>query len=113
MYCEWYGVCDFVVLSAVMCCYCADYVGVNVFHVCLNFGVFYGVGVCVNVCGVVCVVVCFLRLGVVCCVVGVWGVVIFVLSVMRVVGGVPLWVVCVFRRMYVVCLCLVCIQLLF
>ena len=26
---------------------------------------------------------------------GVWGVVIFVLSVMRVVGGVPLWVVCV------------------
>ena len=37
-------------------------------------------------------VFCFLRLGVVCCecsVVGVWGVVIFVLSVMRVVGGVP------------------------
>ena len=29
---------------------------------------------------------------------GVWGVVILVLSVMRVVGGVPLWVVCVFRR---------------
>ena len=28
---------------------------------------------------------------------GVWGIVIFVLSVMRVVGGVPLWVVCVFR----------------
>ena len=26
---------------------------------------------------------------------GVWVVVIFVLSVMRVVGGVPLWVVCV------------------
>ena len=24
---------------------CADYVGVNVFHVCLNFGVVYGVGV--------------------------------------------------------------------
>ena len=46
-------------------------------------------------------VVCFLRLGVVCCVVmwcgvvGVWGVVIFVLSVMRVVGGVLLRVVCV------------------
>ena len=35
-----------------------------------------------------------------------WGVVIFVLSVMRVVGGVPLWVVCVFRRVHVVCLCL-------
>ena len=33
-----------------------------------------------------------------CSVVGVWGVVIFVSSVMRVVGGVPLWVVCVFRR---------------
>ena len=50
-------------------------------------------------------VVCFLRLGVVCWDVGVvcWdvgvrGVVIFVLSVMRVVGDVPLWVVCVFRR---------------
>ena len=32
---------------------CADYGGVNVFHVCLNFVVVYGVGVCVNVCGVV------------------------------------------------------------
>ena len=31
-----------------------------------------------------------------------WGVEIFVLSVMRVVGGVPLWVVCVFRRVDVV-----------
>ena len=40
MYCEWYGVCDFVVMSAVEVC--AD----------------HGVGVCVNVCGVVCVVVC-------------------------------------------------------
>ena len=33
-----------------------------------------------------------------------WGVVIFVLSVMRVVGGVPLWIVCVFRRVDV-CVC--------
>ena len=52
-------------------------------------------------------VVCFLRLGVglLCCnVVGVWVGVIFVLSVMRVVGGVPLWVVCVFRRVDV-CVC--------
>ena len=40
---------------------------------------------------------------------GVWGVVIFVLSVMRVVGGLPLWVVCVFRRVDVVCLCLLCL----
>ena len=31
---------------------------------------------------------------------------IFVSSVMRVVGGVPLWVDCVFRRVYVNCLCL-------
>ena len=46
-----------------------------------------------------------------CSVVGVWGDVIFVLSVMRVVGGVPLWVVCVFRRVDVVCL--LCTQLLF
>ena len=37
----------------------------------------------------------------------------FVLYVMRVVGGVPLWVECVFRRVYVVCLCLLYIQLLF
>ena len=68
MYCEWYGVCDFVVLSVEVC---TDYGGVNVFHVCLIFGVVYGVGVGVNVCGVVCVVVwcCFLLLGVVCCVV--------------------------------------------
>ena len=47
---------------------CADYGGVNVFHVCLNFGVVYGVGICVNVCGVVAVllyVVWFLRHG--CC----------------------------------------------
>ena len=38
----------------------------------------------------------------------VWGVVILVLSVMRVVGGVPLWVECVFRRVDVVCLVCVC-----
>ena len=31
MYDEWYGVCDFVVLSVVEVC--ADYGGVNVFHV--------------------------------------------------------------------------------
>ena len=49
MYCEWYG--DFVVLSVVEVC--ADYGGVNVFHVCLNVGVVYGVGVCAKVCGVV------------------------------------------------------------
>ena len=60
MYCEWYGVCDFVVLSVVEVC--ADYGGVNVFHVCHNFGVVYVVGVCVDVCGVVCVVVCGLFL---------------------------------------------------
>ena len=57
MYCEWYGVCDFVVLPVVEVC--ADYGGVNVFHVCLNFVVVYGVEVCVNVCGVVCVVVSY------------------------------------------------------
>ena len=36
---------------------CADYGGVNVFHVCLNFSVVYGVGVCVTVCVVCCVVI--------------------------------------------------------
>ena len=108
MYCEWYGVCDFVVLSVVEVC--ADYGGVNVFHVCFNFGVVYGVGVCVSVC----VVVCFFFLTSGCCdVVGVWGVVNFVLSVMRAVGGVSLWVVCVFRRVDGVCLCLLYTLLLF
>ena len=38
---------------------------------------------------------------------------LFVLSVMRVVGVVPLWVICVFRREHVVCLRLLCTQLLF
>ena len=65
MYCEWYGVSDFVVLSIVEVC--ADYGGVNVFHVCLNFSVVYGVLVCVNVCGVVCVVVYCLFLTSGCC----------------------------------------------
>ena len=57
MYCEWYGICEFVVLSVVEVC--ADYGGVNVF---LNFGVVHGVRVYINVCGVVCVVVCCLFL---------------------------------------------------
>ena len=65
MYCEWYGVCDFVVMLVVAVC--ANYGGVNVFHVCLNFCVVYGVGVCVNVYGVVCVVVCCLFLTSGCC----------------------------------------------
>ena len=42
-----------------------------------------------------------------------WGVVIFVLSVMRVVGGVPLWVECVFRCVDDLCLCLLYTELLF
>ena len=44
---------------------------------------------------------------------GVWGVLIFILYVMRVVGGFPLWVECVFRRVDVVCLCLLYTQLLY
>ena len=35
MYEEWYGVCDFVVLSVVEIC--VDYGGVNMFHVCHDF----------------------------------------------------------------------------
>ena len=53
-------------------CVLVDYGGVNVFHVCPDFCVVYGVWVCVNVCGVICVVVVcclFLTSGVVCCVV--------------------------------------------
>ena len=64
MYCEWYGVCDCVMLSVIEV---YDYGGVNVFHICLNFGVVYGVEVCVNVCGVVCVFVCCWFLTSVCC----------------------------------------------
>ena len=41
---------------------CVDYGGVNVFHVCFNWCIVYGVGVCFNVCGVVCVVICCLFL---------------------------------------------------
>ena len=50
-------------------------------------------------------VICFKSLdGVACCgVVGVWVVVIFVLSVMRVVEDIHLWVVCVFRHVGVGC----------
>ena len=70
MYGEWYGVCDFVVLSVVEVC--GDYGGVNVFHVCLNFGVVYGV-VCCGWCCDICLI-----------------------CVMRVVGGVALWAVCHF-----------------
>ena len=44
---------------------------------------------------------------------GVWGVLIFVLFVMRIVGGVPLLLMCVFYRAYVRCLCMLCTQLLF
>ena len=78
MHGEWCGVCDFVVLSVV--------------EVCVD----YGVGVCVNVCSVVCVVVCCLFLTFGCCLLCCSGwVVILVLSVMGVVGGVPLWVECV------------------
>ena len=52
---------------------------------------------------------------------GVWGFVICVLSVMHVIGGVPLWVVCAFRRVYVVYLvailsvvfCVICSLLMF
>ena len=44
---------------------------------------------------------------------GVWGVVIFVLSVMHGVGRVPIWVEGVFRRVDDVCLCLLYTQLLF
>ena len=65
MYGEWFGICDFVVLSVVEVC--VDYGGVNVFHVCLDFGVVYGVGVCVTVCGIVCIVVCCLFLTSGCC----------------------------------------------
>ena len=68
---------------------CVDYDGVNVFHVCLDFFVVYGVGVCVNV---RVVVYCFLTSG--CC--------LLCCDVMRVVKGVPLWVVCEFRRVDVV-----------
>ena len=64
-YGEWYSICDFVALSFVEVC--VDIGGVNVFHVCLDFGVVYGAEVCVHVCCVVCVVVCCLFLTSRCC----------------------------------------------
>ena len=40
---------------------------------------------------------------------GVWVVVIFVLSVMRVVRGCTfMWLVCVFHRVNIVCVCVCC-----
>ena len=50
------SVCEFIVFSAVEVR--IDYDSVNVFYVCLEFGVVYGVGVSVNVCDVVGVDVC-------------------------------------------------------
>ena len=60
MYVEWYGVCNFVVISAVEVC--VYYSGVSVFHVHFDLCVVYGIGICVDVCGVVCVVECCLFL---------------------------------------------------
>ena len=40
MYDEWYVICELFVLLVIEVC--TDYRGVNVFHVCLNFGVVYG-----------------------------------------------------------------------
>ena len=54
IYVEWYGVCNFVVISAVQVC--VDNGGVYVFYVCFDLCVVYGVVIFVYVCGVVCVV---------------------------------------------------------
>ena len=66
---------------------CVDHNGVYDFHVCFDLCVFY-VEICVNVCGVVCVVCCLFLVSECCVVVGVWGVVILVLSVMHVIEAV-------------------------
>ena len=90
------------VLWVVWCCdfveVCADHGGVNVFHVCLNFGVVYGGGVCVNVCGVVCVVVSSLFLTSGCC---------------MVCCDACSWRCSFMGSVDVVCVCLLCIQFLF
>ena len=67
MYVEWYGVCNFVVISVIEVC--VDYGGVYVFNVSFDLCVANGIGICVNVCGVVCVVVCclFLTYCLLCC----------------------------------------------
>ena len=72
MYGEWYGICDFVVLSVVEVC--VDYGDVYVIYVSLDLCIVYGVDVCVNLCGVVCVVCClFLTSGcLLCCDVVYW-----------------------------------------
>ena len=66
-----------------------------VFHICFDLCVVYGVGGCVHVCGVVCVVVCCLFLASGCCS---WG--CFFMGRM-------------FRRVDVVCWCMLCNLLLF
>ena len=69
IYCEWYDVCDFVVLSVVEVC--ADYDGVNVFMFVLILvsSMVLGSVSMFLVYSVLWYVVCFLCLGVVCCVV--------------------------------------------
>ena len=62
-----------------------------------------------NVCGVCCMLFVSGVWVLLCSVVGMWGGVIFVLSVMRVVGRVPLWLVCAFRHVKGVCVCFRCV----
>ena len=97
MYVGWYGVCNVVVISAVEAC--VDYGGVYVFQVCFDVCVVYGVWFCVVKCCL------FLSLSFTYSLVGVLGV---VLSVMRVVGGVLLWVICVF-----LCRCCVLVSVVY
>ena len=75
---------------------CVGYGGVYVFYVFFGLCV-CGVGICVDVCGAVCVVECFFLVWVLIVVLSCDVVVRFVLSVIRVVECVLLWVVCVFR----------------
>ena len=110
MYGEWYGVCNFAAPSAVEAR--VDYGGVNVFYVCLNPGVVYGVGACVNASRAACAAAWCLFLTCGCCLLccstaGVQGAVIFVSSVMRVVGGVPHGQ-CVYFAMKMLRVCVCC-----
>ena len=118
MYVEWYGVCDFGQFSVVEIC-------VDYGFMCVLF-VVYGDRVCVNLWGVACVVECCLFFSVWVMFVVLWCSVVsecvcvgggggcdFVLSVMRVVGGVLLRIVWMFRRVDVVCWCLLYTQLIF
>ena len=96
----WYGVCNFIMISVVM--YVLIMVVVCVFHTCFVRCLWWWDLCCLCAWG-----------SLLFSVVGVWSTMIFVLCVMRIVGSVLLWLICVFRSVHGLCMRQVCTQLQF